>query len=168
MADKEKNWLDKILEIIKLVIGFFKGSKLESEADDLYKELSSVHGDDLRVKDVLRGVSDEAKDVIIEEGKTLLLNHGKVLLGLSEAQKEYAVHIAYLRAVKNLDSLSIEELIEYNKLISKTAELAPAVAKELASFWNAFGEAVSTIFSKVTDIGIKAAAVGLKTVIPIL
>lgn len=107
-------------------------------------------------------IEKEVKDSIIREGSHLLLKHGKYLAGLSKEQKEYAVHIAYLKSIKNISTFSFKELKEYSTINSKAIELGIDVSKEMNEFWNDFGNAVKIIFDKSVELSFKSIAVALK------
>lgn len=160
--------MNAIEKILRWLAEFFSAATATT-VEEVKKEIEELEssGKELKTKEVLSDISDEARDVIMAEGKKLLLEHGKVLAGLTPEQQEYALNVAYLKSLESFDELSVSELMEYRKLVTKAAELGPDVAEQLDSFWTAFGEALNNVVDKVSDIGIKAGAVALKMAIPI-
>lgn len=123
---------------------------------------------ELKARNLLKSMSDEAKDVVISESISFLLDNGDILLNMTPEQKKYTMHIAYLRSVNDLDELSVKELREYRKISTNAAELGIDVAAQLHSFCEEFKATVNIILDKVVDIGVKVAATALKTSIPVL
>jgi hypothetical protein len=162
MTEKKEGWFTSLL---KWIISLFEDKPTKSVVK-LEQDLKE--GKKVKAKDVLTDLADDAKDVVIQEGTKFLLTNGHLIAGMTPEQKEYATHMAYLRAIDKIDALSLDELVELRQLETKIAEMGPAVAEQLNSFWTAFGECVEAIIDKVSDIGIRAGSIALKTVLPVL
>lgn len=167
MSTETKSIWAKIIEfIINIISSVNKEETAENVLNNVRKEAEA----DTPLKDRLRntsseiisGMSEAAKDEAVAQTSVLLLTHGDYLLGLTEAQKDYAIEIAFLRSISNLDKLSFEELKEYRDSGSKALELGITVTTEMNAFWTAFGEAVKSIINVAADIGARSAATALK------
>jgi hypothetical protein len=166
--EPKENWIIKLIRsIVKFLGEVFKESTI---AEDVAKMTNDINTNkkELNARELLGSIPDEAKDVIIAEGTQFLLKNHKVLLGLTPEQREYAINLAYLKAIDNLTELTMDELIEYRKLVTHVAELGPDVAKQLNSFWTEFQTCISTIVDTVCDLTVRMGAVALKTLIPTL
>jgi hypothetical protein len=152
------NLLDFIVELIKQFLDPEKPSpnSVESGDKDILKNVANT----LRTE-----LPKEVKEEAITQGVSLLLKYNKTLLGLTPAQKEYAIHVAYLKAVQRLDTLSLEELEEYAEINTQALFIGIKVSEELNEFWNAFGDAVKKVVQVAANISAKAAAVALKSLI---
>lgn len=132
---------DLIIKIIEAIVSFFKSNNKKSDSDNL--------------SDVL---SKEAASKSVQ----LLQKHGKYLAGLTEAQKNYAIKIAFLKSVINLEELTFDELKEFRKAASEAMELGIDVTSEINSFWTDFSEAVKSILGVAADVGVRSVATAIK------
>lgn len=160
--------------IIEFIVGLFSSSENAKTVDDAIREVKEISSNsNIGMKDKLKNsgeatieaMSEAAIDETINQASGLLLNHGDYILGLSEAQKAYAVHIAYLKSINDLGNLSFDELKEYRNAASKALELGIDVADEMNSFWNDFSDAVKEVIGTAADIGARVAATALKVLI---
>lgn len=168
MGEEKQNGFVKLIKwIVKILGEAFKDTGKAEEVVKLNSEIESGKRE-LKARELLGAMGDDAKDVVIEEGSKFLVNNYDVLLGLTPEQREYAMKLAYLKAIEDLDELSVEELMEYRKLTTEVLELGPAVAEQLHSFWEEFKNTAEIIVDKCVDIGVRAGVVALKTAIPAL
>jgi len=159
--------LQKILRAIFKFIADLFDNTTSQEVVQLSTDIDAGKRE-FQARELLSAMKDDAQDVIIGESIKFLKDNGKVLLGLTKEQKEYAINLAFLMSIKDLDKLTVDELLQYRQLITKTSMLGPAVAEQLHSFWNEFKNTLDVILNKLTDIGVRAGATALKTVIPVL
>lgn len=168
MSDKKENGFVKFIKwIVKILGEAFKDTGKADEVVKLNKEVDAGKRE-MKARELLGAMGEDAKDVVIEEGSKFLVGNYEVLLGLTPEQREYAMKLAYLKAIEDLDELSVEELLEYRKLVTQVAELGPDVAEQLHSLWEEFKNTVNVIVDKCVDIGVRAGVVALKTAIPAL
>lgn len=158
-------------KFLKLLIDFifklFENNESASEVEQLKNDIK-IGKKEVKARELLGAVSEDTKDIIIEEAIKFSEKNYKVMLNLTPEQQEYALKMSYLLAVKDLDELTVEELLEYRTLITKVSELGPDVSEQLHEFWEEFKNTANVIIDKVTDIGTKAAIIALKTAIPAL
>lgn len=168
MADGKSFW-DFIIEFIKRLFGKDLTTPKDPAAatTTILKKPDQSTGDYLKTvtNDALADMKQETRDAIVAETTKLLLNHGKTLMGMTEVQKEYAVHVAMLKSIETFDKLSYIELKEYRDVASKTLELGIQVTVEVNNFWNDFGDAVKKVLGVATEIGARAAATAIKALI---
>lgn len=138
---------------------------------ELIKELIKFENDikigkkEIKTRKILGKMEDDAKDVIIEESLNFLINNGDILTNATKEQQKYIITMAYLSSIKDLDELTVEELLEYRKLSTKAAELGIEVSKQLHAFWKEFNTTVNLILYKLIDIGVRGGATALKLAI---
>ncbi|MFW6130838.1 MAG: hypothetical protein ACOC56_06590 [Atribacterota bacterium] len=160
--------MKKFLKVlIDLIFNLFEKNDSVNEVESLKNDIKNGKKE-LKARELLGAISEDAKDIIIDEALKFSSENYKVMLNLTPEQREYALNMSYLLAVKDLDTLSATELLEYRKLITKVAELGPDVSEQLHEFWEEFKNTANVIIDKVTDIGVKAAILALKTAIPAL
>lgn len=139
-----------------------KPIKDDDETEEIHKKDVT---DSIKKSDIFDDMTEVAKDEIKKEGTKLLIKHGEYLAGLTDAQREYAIEIAYLKSVNDLSTLSFKELKEYRKHASKALELGIEVSEEMNSFWNDFLESIKSLLKVVGEIGAKSLATALKVII---
>ena len=170
---KEKSWIEIILEIL---IKIFSQDKSDKNAKDIINDVKIEADDQNKTmkerlencgEKILEGMGNAAKDEAINQAGTLLLNHGDYLLGLTEFQRNYAIKIAMLKSIQNLEVLDFDELKEYREISSKAIELGIDVAEEINVFWEDFNDAVKAIIEVGADVGVRAGCVALKVLLPL-
>lgn len=169
MSNNKSIW-DLIIEFLKKLFGSSAETTNPAlmtttivKKPDSGKEVKQYLAD--LANETLKDMKAETKEAIIAESSKLLLKHGQTLLGLTEAQKEYAIHVGLLKSIESLDALSYTELKEYREVASKTLELGIVVTTEINTFWNDFGDAVKKVLEVASDIGVRAAATAIKALI---
>jgi hypothetical protein len=173
MSNEKKSIWVVIFEFLASLFSNTSDKRTEDVVNDV-RVIANDPDNDLktRLKNSGETIVDGMAEVAVNEAATqaggLLIEHGDYLLGLSEVQRAYALQIAYLKAVDDLDTLSFDELKEYRAAASKALELGIDVADEMNSFWTDFGDAVRAVIDVAADVGVKAAATALKVMIPIL
>lgn len=172
MGDKKGFWA----LLLELLASIFASEKSEKTTADVIHEVKKEASDQNKsMKErlensgeaILEGIGDAAKDEAINQAGTLLLNHGDYLLGLTEAQRAYAVKVAMLKAIDNLEELDFDELKEYRNVASEAIELGINVAEEMNTFWTDFGDAVKAVVDVAADVGVRAGCTALKVLLPL-
>jgi hypothetical protein len=156
-----------IIAILEWLMEVFATKEVEDKVLDVLDENKSFIIK--KVKDVIGSkVDDESISKIIDHSAQFLQENSKYLLGLSQEQKDYAIALAYLKSIEDLDQLSLMELVEYRKLITKVAEMGPEVARQMNEFSTKFKNFLVAVGQQVANIGVKLIATTIKTAIPFL
>lgn len=156
-----KNIWEKIIDFVISLIEVFINKNKEPNTTPT---VNNKDGNTLKIltKTITEDLPEDVKNVAIAEGVGLLVKYNDIILNLSPAQKEYAIHVAYLKSVQRFDTLTLAELSEYADINAKALKLGIKVTEELNEFWTAFGDSLKKIIGTAANISAKAAGIALK------
>jgi hypothetical protein len=154
MTEQKSIWS----RILDLIVKWLEGSSTKTVNSNVTQP---------QLSEPLSGLIKEVgADYLAEKAGDLTSKYLDMLGGLSEVQRDYAYHIAILKAAESSE-LTMEEILELGDVINKCSELGITISEELSSFWNEFGYVAKEVGKRAANYGFKIGAKALAGYLPI-